>query len=62
MMVLLMVVCRMLPIYFAEDKTLEIKSAGGRVSASVTLARGCDTYTGHGESANTPFALSLIHI
>ena len=35
---------------------LEIKSAGGRVSASVTLARGCDTYTGHGESANTPFA------
>ena len=27
-----------------------------RVSASVTLARGCDTYTGHGESANTPFA------
>ncbi len=24
MMVLLMVVCRMLPIYFAEDKTLEI--------------------------------------
>ena len=34
----------------------EIKSAGGRVSASVTLARGCDTYTGHGESANTPFA------
>ena len=34
---------------------LEIKSAGGRVSASVTLARGCDTYTGHGESANTPF-------
>lgn len=35
---------------------LEIKSAGGRVSASVTLARGGDTYTGHGESANTPFA------
>ena len=35
---------------------LEIKSAGGRVSAAVTLARGCDTYTGHGESANTPFA------
>ena len=35
---------------------LEIKSAGGRLSASVTLARGCDTYTGHGESANTPFA------
>ena len=35
---------------------LEIKSAGGRVSASVTLARGCATYTGHGESANTPFA------
>ena len=35
---------------------LEIKSAGGRVSASVTLARGCDTYTGHGESAYTPFA------
>lgn len=35
---------------------LEIKSAGGRVSALVTLARGCDTYTGHGESANTPFA------
>ena len=35
---------------------LEIKSAGGRGSASVTLARGCDTYTGHGESANTPFA------
>lgn len=35
---------------------LEIKSAGGRVSASVTLARGCDTYTGHGGSANTPFA------
>ena len=35
---------------------LEIKSAGGRVSASVTLARNCDTYTGHGESANTPFA------
>lgn len=35
---------------------LEIKSAGGRVSASVKLARGCDTYTGHGESANTPFA------
>ncbi len=35
---------------------LVIKSAGGRVSASVTLARGCDTYTGHGESANTPFA------
>ena len=35
---------------------LEIKSAGGRVSASVPLARGCDTYTGHGESANTPFA------
>ena len=35
---------------------LEIKSAGGRVSASVTLARGCHTYTGHGESANTPFA------
>ena len=35
---------------------LEIKSAGGRVSASVTLARGCDTYTSHGESANTPFA------
>ena len=35
---------------------LEIKSAGGRVSDSVTLARGCDTYTGHGESANTPFA------
>lgn len=35
---------------------LEIKSAGGRVSASVALARGCDTYTGHGESANTPFA------
>ena len=35
---------------------LEIKSAGGRVSASVTLARGCDTYTGHGDSANTPFA------
>ena len=35
---------------------LEIKSAGGRVSASVTLVRGCDTYTGHGESANTPFA------
>ena len=35
---------------------LAIKSAGGRVSASVTLARGCDTYTGHGESANTPFA------
>ena len=35
---------------------LEIKSAGGRVSASVTLARGCDTYTGLGESANTPFA------
>ena len=35
---------------------LEIKSAGGRVSASVTLARGCDTYTGHGESATTPFA------
>ena len=35
---------------------LEIKSAGGSVSASVTLARGCDTYTGHGESANTPFA------
>ena len=35
---------------------LEIKSAGGRVSASLTLARGCDTYTGHGESANTPFA------
>lgn len=35
---------------------LEIKSTGGRVSASVTLARGCDTYTGHGESANTPFA------
>ena len=35
---------------------LEIKSAGGRVTASVTLARGCDTYTGHGESANTPFA------
>lgn len=35
---------------------LEIKSAGGRVSASVTLARGCDTYTGHGESANMPFA------
>lgn len=35
---------------------LEIKSAGGRVSTSVTLARGCDTYTGHGESANTPFA------
>ena len=35
---------------------LEIKSAGGRVSASVTLARGRDTYTGHGESANTPFA------
>ena len=35
---------------------LEIKSACGRVSASVTLARGCDTYTGHGESANTPFA------
>lgn len=35
---------------------LEIKSAGGRVSASVTLARGYDTYTGHGESANTPFA------
>lgn len=35
---------------------LEIKSAGGRVSASVTLARGCNTYTGHGESANTPFA------
>ena len=35
---------------------LEIKSAGGLVSASVTLARGCDTYTGHGESANTPFA------
>ena len=35
---------------------LEIKSAGGRVSASVTLARGCDTYTGHGESAKTPFA------
>ena len=35
---------------------LEIKSAGGRVSASVTLARGCDTYTGHDESANTPFA------
>ena len=35
---------------------LEIKSGGGRVSASVTLARGCDTYTGHGESANTPFA------
>ena len=35
---------------------LEIKSAGGRVSASVTLARGCDTYTGHGESANTPIA------
>ena len=35
---------------------LEIKSAGGRVSASVTLARGCDTYTGHGESANTPCA------
>ena len=35
---------------------LEIKSAGGRVSASVSLARGCDTYTGHGESANTPFA------
>ena len=35
---------------------LEIKSAGGRVSASVTLARGCDSYTGHGESANTPFA------
>ena len=26
------------------------------MSASVTLARGCDTYTGHGESANTPFA------
>ena len=35
---------------------LEPTSAGGRVSASVTLARGCDTYTGHGESANTPFA------
>ena len=35
---------------------LEIKSAGGRVSASVTLARGGDTYSGHGESANTPFA------
>ena len=35
---------------------LEIKSAGGRVSASVTLARGCDTYTGPGERANPPFA------
>ena len=43
--------------YFRLGHTgLEIKSAGGRVSASVTLARGCDTYTGHGESANTPFA------
>ena len=35
---------------------LEIKSAGGRVTASVTLARGCETYTGHSECANTPFA------
>ena len=28
----------------------------GLVPRGVTLARGCDTYTGHGESANTPFA------
>ena len=49
MMVLLMVVCRMLPIYFAEDKTLEISFVpvlacaitGG---APLAVVRGIDAF------------------
>ena len=51
MMVLLMVVCRMLPIYFAEDKTLEISLRArtglrhnGRSAAGGGSVRGIDAF------------------
>ena len=52
MMVLLMVVCRMLPIYFAEDKTLEISfvpvlacAITGGAPLAVVLFGVCLLYT-----------------
>ena len=51
MMVLLMVVCRMLPIYFAEDKTLEISfvpvlacAITGGAPLAVGSVRGIDAF------------------